>query len=290
MNVSSRTKGLVIILLAIPFLLFAQGEDEDWRERMKLLIYTPRYFGPNAFPISELRSGRIGTRWELELRGDYHDYAGDKTSDLFARLFIPIAHGKAGVEIAGVVTENYETTEAVKLERRAAETKPPFRCYGDVLIHSFYQVLRSDRWCDLMVSANLKTASGGRLADARYTDAASYWFDLTAGRNLLQNADGSAALRLQGLLGFYCWMTNDLVHRQNDALLYGIGMSAKLYNVSLAADYSGFYGYKNNGDYPVTLRTKFEYEIKKNIISIRFKHGMYDNLYDSYSLAYIRCF
>ena len=258
MNVSSRTKGLVIILLAIPFLLFAQGEDEEWRERMKLLIYTPRYFGPNAFPISELRSGRIGTRWELELRGEYHYCTGDKTSDLFARLFIPIAHGKAGVEIAGVVTENYETTEAVKLERRAAETKPPFRCYGDVLIHSFYQVLRSDRWCDLMVSANLKTASGGRLADARYTDAASYWFDLTAGRNLLRNADGSAALRLQGLLGFYCWMTNDLVHRQNDALLYGFGMSAKLYNVSLAADYSGFYGYKNNGDYPVTLRTKFE--------------------------------
>ena len=108
MNVSSRTKGLVIILLAIPFLLFAQGEDEDWRERMKLLIYTPRYFGPNAFPISELRSGRIGTRWELELRGEYHYCTGDKTSDLFARLFIPIAHGKAGVEIAGVVLTRSE--------------------------------------------------------------------------------------------------------------------------------------------------------------------------------------
>ena len=45
----------------------------DWRERMKLLNYTPRYFGPNAFPLSELTDGRIGKRWELELRGEYHE-------------------------------------------------------------------------------------------------------------------------------------------------------------------------------------------------------------------------
>ena len=62
----------------------------DWRERMKLLNYTPRYFGPNAFPFSELTDGRIGKRWELELRGEYHEAAGDRTADLFARLCIPV--------------------------------------------------------------------------------------------------------------------------------------------------------------------------------------------------------
>ena len=31
-------------------------------------------------------------------------------------------------------------------------------------------------------------------------------------------------------------------------------------------------------------------QIKKNIISFGYKHGIQDYLYDSFSLAYIRCF
>ena len=144
----------------------------DWRERMKLLNYTPRYFGPNAFPFSELTDGRIGNRWELELRGEYHEAAGDRTADLFARLFIPIADGRAGVEMSGVVGETYQMSRTTQLRRHAAERRPPEYCIGDFILRSFYQVVRSDRWLDLMLSANLKTASGNRLADARYTDAA----------------------------------------------------------------------------------------------------------------------
>lgn len=262
----------------------------DWRERMKLLNYTPRYFGPNAFPFSELTDGRIGKRWELELRGEYHEAAGDRTADLFARLFIPIADGRAGVEMSGVVGETYQMSRTTQLRRHAAERRPPEYCIGDFILRSFYQVVRSDRWLDLMLSANLKTASGNRLADARYTDAASYWFDATAGRDLFQLDDGRVALRLQGMLGFYCWMTNDAVYRQNDALLFGAGLSGRLYNVSFAADYSGFSGYKNTGDHPATYRYKLEYEYRKNILSLRFRYGVFDNLYDSFSVGYIRCF
>jgi hypothetical protein len=39
---------------------------------------------------------------------------------------------------------------------------------------------------DIMLSLNLKTASGGRLVDARFTDAASYWFDTTVGRKIYE--------------------------------------------------------------------------------------------------------
>ena len=34
----------------------------------------------------------------------------------------------------------------------------------------------------------------------------------------------------------------------------------------------------------------FNVKLKKNIISFRYKHGVRDYLYDSYSIAYIRCF
>jgi hypothetical protein len=257
---------------------------------MAFLVYAPRYFGPNAFPLPELRRGWIDTRWELEIRGEYHHYTGDQTQDLYARLFIPIANGRAGVELSGVIIEDYLMTPEVQAERHAVDFHPPIRCFGDLVFSSFYQLLKSDRWGDALFEAGLKTASGGRLCDARYTDAANYWFSLNAGRNLFRNGEKNAYVRLQGMLGFYCWMTNDMVHRQNDAVLYGLGVSGNYKKIALDVDYSGFYGYKNNGDRPTALRAKLNVELKKNILSFRVRHGMKDNLYDSYSFAYIRCF
>jgi hypothetical protein len=280
--------GLVFICL-ITYFPFIQAQDE-WRDQMKLLVYTPRYFGPNAFPVPELRDGKVGSRYEAEVRGEYHYYAGDRTKDVFARLFIPFAGGRAGLEVSGVIRETYVMTDGTKAERHAVESRPPIPCYGDVIISSFYRLLRSDKWFDAMLGSHLKTASGGRLCDARFTDAATYWFDLTVGRDLIHNADRSAFLRLQGIVGFYCWMTNDMVHRQNDATLYGGGLGAGYKNVLLTCDYSGFYGYQHLGDHPVTVRYKFNYEYRKNILSLRYRHGMKDSLYDTYSVAYIRCF
>ena len=257
---------------------------------MELLVYTPRYFGPNAFRIQELNSGRLGSRWEIEVRGEYHYYTGDQTKNIFGRLYIPIANGKVGVEIRGVIVETYLMDEKTKQERNSVETQPPITCNGDIIITSYYQVLSNDRICDISVSGSLKTASGNRLCDARYTDAASYWFEMTAGRNLLQTANKSMTLRLQGMIGFYCWMTNDMVHRQNDAILYGYGGSLKWKNLTLAANWSGFHGYLNEGDRPMIFRSKLDFEVKNNILSLRYNHGIRDALYDTYSVGLIRCF
>ncbi|MDR2041227.1 MAG: hypothetical protein LBP98_02785 [Tannerella sp.] len=281
--------GLVVTGLSCCLSLL-HAQSDSWREQTKLLIYAPRYFGANAFPLPELRSGKTGKRYEIELRGEYHYYTGDRTKDVYARLFVPFAKGRAGLEVSGVIREDYLTTEETKEARHAVENRPPIPCYGDVIVSSFYQLLQSDQWCDLMLGCSLKTASGGRLCDARYTDAATYWFDLTAGRDLVRSADHSAFLRVQGMIGFYCWMTNDLVHRQNDATLYGLGLGAGYKNVLLTCDYAGFYGYRHVGDHAVSLRYKFNYEYKKNILSLRFRYGMKDHLFDTYSAAYIRCF
>jgi len=271
--------------------LFAQEYDDmDWRERMKLLVYKPLYFGPNAFRIQELHSGSLSLRWEIEVRGEYHYYVGDQTKNIFGRLYIPIANGKAGVEIRGVIYETYLMDEATQHERNAVASQPPVYCRGDIIISSYYQLLRSDQVCDISISGSLKTTTGNRLCDARYTDAASYWFEMTTGRNLLQTADQSIALRAQGMIGFYCWMTNDLVHRQNDALLYGYGGSLKLKSATLAANWSGFHGYMKHGDRPVLFRSKLDFEVKKNILSLRYNHGIRDFLYDTYSVGLIRCF
>jgi hypothetical protein len=293
MHFLSKLKyGLLFFILYISHseCLLAQEEYVDWREKMKYLVYSPRYFGPNAFRLPDLHSGQLGKRWELEVRGEYHYYTGDQTKDLFGRLYIPIANGKAGVEIRGVAIETYRMDEATRDERHAYECEPPITCKGDIIVSSFYQILQSDQWLDIAVSGTLKTTSGNRLCDARYTDAAAYWFETTAGRNLFQTADKAVTFRLQGMIGFYCWMTNDMVHRQNDAVLYGFGGSLNVINLSFSADWAGFHGYKDNGDRPMIFRSKLNFEYKKNILSLRYNHGIRDFLYDTYSVGFIRCF
>lgn len=279
-----------LLLSLISSLFIPSVQADDWRDKSELLIYSPRYFGPNAFPIPELRTGEVGSRIEAEVRGEYHYYRGDQTKDIFARILIPFVKGRAGIEASWVIIEDYKLTPETRDERFAVETESPIKYNGDIIISSFFQVLKSEKWADLMISANIKTASGGRLCDARFTDAASYWFDLTAGRTVLQNAEGNASLRVQAMAGFYCWMTNDRVHRQNDAISYGAGFTGIYRNFTLRTDLSGFYGYENNGDRPILLRNNLTYEIKKNIISLRYDHGMKDRLYETYSLGYIRCF
>jgi len=262
----------------------------DWRENVKLLTYSPYYFGPNAFPIPELRSGKMGTRYEVELRGEYHHYSGDKTKDLYGRVFLPFVKGRAGVEVSYVFAEHYKMTPETRDERHAVETKSPISCHGDVIISALFQLLKSEKWLDALISFNIKTASGNRLCDARYTDAASYWIDMNIGRDVIRMGPEQFSLRLQAMAGFYCWMTNDLIHRQNEGPSYGGGFTAAYRNFSLTSDISGFSGYKNNGDNSLSFRNNLRYEFKKNIISFRYSHGMKDCLYDTYSLGYIRCF
>lgn len=285
-----KNKQLLLFLLAITLCTTNVYAEEEWRDKTPLLIYSPRYFGPSAFPIPDIRSGISPDHFEVELRGQYHYYTGDKTKDLFARLLIPIVKGRAGVEASILIVEDYKLTPETRDERNAVEVESPISYNGDIVINAFFQLLRSEKWVDLIANMTLKTASGGRLCDARFTDAAAYWFDVNLGKTLIKNSSETASLRIQGMIGFYCWMTNNLVHRQNDATLYGGGFTGRYRNISLTTDLSGFYGYKNNGDRPLIFRNNLKYELNKNVISLRFNYGMKDYLYNDFSLGYIRYF
>ena len=280
----------VLLLLLVLLVLPKSAYSMDWRDKMEYIIYAPRYFGPSGFPIPELRESTVANRWEVEVRGEYHYYSGDKTKDLFTRIMIPIVKEKAAIEISAIVFEDYKLTPETRDERFAAETESPISYNGDVVISAFFQLLKKPELFDVMLSLNLKTASGGRLADARFTDAASYWFDATVGRKLYENEAQKVSFSVQGLAGFYCWMTNDRVHRQNDAIHYGVGFTAKVKNFTLQSDFSGFHGYEDNGDRPMILRNNLTYEYKKNGLSLRYNHGMKDRLYETYTLGYIRYF
>ena len=56
------------VLLCLCSLVMAHAEDGS--DRMENLIYSPRYFGPNAFPMPTLRDGLVSQWYEAELRGE----------------------------------------------------------------------------------------------------------------------------------------------------------------------------------------------------------------------------
>lgn len=275
---------------ALAFWAAGAGAQDEWRDNLPYLIYTPRYFGPNAFPLPELREGRLRGRAEAEVRGEYQACKGDRTKDVYARVYLPVAGGKAAVEAYMVMYEYYNMTAEVVAERHAWAQSWPSGAHGDVVVSALYQVVESAEWADVTAEAALKTASGNRLVDARYTDAAAYWFDLSAGRTVYSSPGGGSWLRLMAMAGFYCWMTNDLVHRQNDALAWGAGLSGRAGAVGFEASLRGFYGYENTGDRPVQLGLRMDYSRGLNALSLRYRRGLKDALYDSFSAAYIRYF
>ena len=109
------------VLFCLCPLVMAHAEDGS--DRMENLIYSPRYFGPNAFPMPTLRDGLVSQWYEAELRGEYHAYTGDKTWDLRGRLLLPFFRGRAGVEIDWCFKEKYKMTPETRDERFAAGTE-----------------------------------------------------------------------------------------------------------------------------------------------------------------------
>ena len=92
------------LLIALVILFSALDcHADDWRDKTKLLIYSPRYFGPNAFPIPEMRDGQVSQRYEVEVRGEYHYYTGDKTSDIIGRALLPFFRNRNKLVLQGKI-------------------------------------------------------------------------------------------------------------------------------------------------------------------------------------------
>ena len=265
---------------------FSCFSEEDWRDNMRNLVYSPKYFGANAFPIPEIRSGIISDKYEIEVRYDYHRTDGDKTHNPFGRIFVPFGKGIAALDVSWIPIERYEMSREIKKERNITNPTPGKSAHGDVVIIAMFQVLKDKRWLDAEMSVGLKTASGNMLIDARYTDAANYWCDVHFGRDVYSSEVLDLDIRAVAMGGFYCYMTNSLVHRQNDALMLGGGVKSRMGGLFLDADFRGFNGYWDRGDRPVLFHTNLKYAGKNHAVFLRFQTGLNDHIYQTYSAGY----
>lgn len=218
----------------------------------------PEYFGPNAFPVPEMSDGRTSARWKAEIYADHffstrYDWHEDYTTDIFARLTIPLFSPRANLVIWGPLYEFFHSGSAVNEYRRLVfKEEVDYHTSGDLYVSvDFQPLLQQKHGIDMTVRSVLKTASGDRYEYARYYDSPGYFFDAAFGRGFLL-ADGNVALRVALSGGFLCWQTDN--GRQNDAVIYGALASLHAGAFSFRIQYGGYVGWEQDGDAPMTLR------------------------------------
>lgn len=287
-------RNLLIVLMILGLGAHSQEDEHAWWNKKHnwdgisswstYLTYSPAYFGPNALPVPEIRNGLIQKRISLESRADMHLSGGDNTFNLFAKLDVPLFNGRVALEAFMVPIEVYKMDTITRDERAVRDRDAEGVTVGDLYISTKIQLLRDHKgWPDLMLGITLRTASGGHPGNARYTDAPGYYFDLSAGKSYRTGTN--LYIRPYFMLGFYVWQTNDDLHFQNDAFLYGLGVSLYQDKYEFNLKYGGYKGYLGNGDAPMVLRANAFYKLPKTHLKLSFQQGLQDFDYTTFSLG-----
>lgn len=260
------------------------------------MIYSPDYTGPNALSVPFSEKGQVQDRAFIRFYTDAHFHPGDKTQDVGGRLYVPIVSGIVALEAWGILQEHYQMTEEEAIIRRVRNQKASGFAVGDAYFAAVVNLLRGRKFPDMAFRFCLRTASGGKLEDARYTDAPGYFFDLSLGKKITMGMKNY--FRLYGMLGFYCWQTNLTNNQQDDAVLFGLGADFHLAKSTMGISLDGYSGYFGNdtliiinpekpvafNDRPLVLRVNFEHRMGKWKLGVRYQYGLHDFNYQTLRL------
>lgn len=301
---------ILVILATIPHQLQAQ-EDFSWNDLVgwngasqwtDYLIVSPAYFGPNALPVAELKTGKISNNRSLELLGQGHFMKGDNTYNLFANYFHPFYDGKVAVEFSIVPVEYYNLSAAIRDERKVRNARPKGIVVGDLTCGTLIQLTKDkDRFPDVVFEMHFRTASGGGLADARYTDVPGYYLNLNFGKDIKKVPTYFDEFRWFASLGFHAWQVGIDNYMQNDAGMAGAGflfghkglvvqnhlagymgyLSTKKYKVVRISDKPIFY----DGDQPFVYRLIITKQIDLLNFKFAYQLGLHDFKYNSLSIG-----
>jgi len=251
-----------------------------WRNMMLL---SPGYLGPNALPVPEMKQGLISGKPELETTLSAHFRSGDPTQDFSARIYYPVAGGKMAFEAYGVLLEKYGYSEAIRNERISRDKDGKGVVPGDFWFATLIQLVRNRKFPDTILRLACKTASGDAFA-ARYTDTPGYFFDFTSSESF-EWAGGT--LRPIASFGFYSWQTYNEATPQNDAWLYGAGISFLRKTWRCSGYFSGYSGYLKLKDKPQLLTLETIRELGDHALKVQLLHGIRDWKYTTLRFSFI---
>lgn len=282
-------------LLLAGFLLAAQdyswwNEKHNWdgvTSWTQYLIISPAYMGPNALPVPEVKKGILPKDRSFELGVDGHFGSGDRTWNLFSELFFPLFSDRVGLGISYVPFEFYETDTLTRDLRRSREYETRGMSLGDVYFGTYIQLLEEKHLCpDVLLSINLKTASGTQYVAARHTNAPGYFFDVSAGKKLFAGEGLVRSIRAYLQAGFYVYQTNLDEYMQNDAFQYGAGFDINTQRIHLEQQLGGYQGYLENGDRPLVYRVSILWKYNASLeFRARFQQGIVDFPFSSIRIS-----
>ena len=238
------------------------------------ITMVPGKMGPNALPVPDNQLGRIDTNLRLLVAQEAHLAPNDFTTNVFTRINIPIKKA-AALHIWWAPIEYFKTDTAVRDARAARTREATGIALGDVYIGMHIPIIEDKSgWPDIMLGINLKTASGNRLHDARYTDSPGYWFEISTGKTLrLTHHLPHTTLRWYASSGFYVYQTNRTDYFQNDAFMLGGGIDVTRKACMLRVQANSYSGYSGDLDTPVVYRAEARYSWHKHVVFLRLQRG-----------------
>ena len=290
-----RSRLLLLILVTLPVQTLLAQQDYDWWNTLhdwdgtspwrSYLTLSPAFMGPNALPVPELQNGRLREGAVLQTAGEAHFGEGDRTQNGYLDLYLPLFSDRVSLRAQYVPLEHYRMSTATRDARAARDFDGRGWASGDLYLATYVQLLCDHaRFPDVLLTINLRTATGNRLSAARYTDAPGYFFDVSLGKTYALGS--TTTLRPHLLLGFYVWQTYRDNHYQNDALLYGLGADLHLPALTVTPALGGYLGYLDNGDRPLVIRLDLRGTASRRINpTLRLQHGLHDYPYTSVRLG-----
>jgi len=258
----------------------------SWKD---YIITKPKYMGPNALPVPDIKNGTISKKAYFQISLEKHTSSGDKTENLYTALFIPLYSHRVGLNINIIPFEHYKTDTITRDIRFARNITGEGFAVGDFYIGTFIQLIENnENLPDVLLTVNLKTASGSKMSDARYTDTPGYFFDLSFGKKFCLNKQKMHFIKPGAMIGFYSWQNQGNGQQQNDAFLYGLGIDFIFQKFDITNSIGGYIGYLGNGDKPVVYRTLLRNKSNKIFnYELKFQLGLHDYQYTSLRLSCI---
>ena len=285
----------VVFLALIPYFLIGQNFDW-WAQRhnwdgvthwTKYINVAANSLGPNALPVPDIKNGQLDSIPYFEFGIVHHRSKGDITSNLNTTLHLPLFDKRIALRVWLVPIESYKLDQETQIKRSIRTQDGEGIAGGDIYIASYFQLLLEQRHgIDLLMTINLRTASGTQLKDARFSDTPGYFLDLSAGKSFILAKTKLRYWRIYSMSGLYVYQTYLDNNRQNDAFLYGLGTTVAFNKISFHQQIGGYIGYLNNGDRPLVLRSEISTNLKAPLnYRLTFQQGFIDFPYTSFWLS-----
>lgn len=252
---------------------------------LHMITTTAKYFGPNALPVPQINEARISSTMYLKFRPEMHLSQGDNTFDLYSSFKAPIGK-RADIHFFMVPVEYFSMDTITRDERFVRHRVPKGFAAGDLWFGTNIQLVKDHgRWPDMVLSLYCKTASGGALEWARYTDTPGYSFLVAFGKKVYKNDEKKSSFRIFGHGGLFVYQTWSLVNPQMDAIAYGIGGRWERNNFYLKGSFAGYWGYWGTGDRPSVVRINLGTQHKKVNWGLYYQGALYDTKYQSFGIS-----